>query len=142
MSFPLALRMDRIQREPPGEYLILAEVVRVGFPVRAARTYLNRHLGNPTSYRLVEAQRGETIGSVREIEVQPRVGGVNIRVHVVRVLPDGSPATHYTPPDLVELQTLVEADDGGDIPPLRSRDQIILHIPVRSDLRFLPGVFR
>ena len=49
----------------PGDYRYLEDVVRVGYPVRAARTYLNRHLGNPVGYRLVEAERGETVRCVK-----------------------------------------------------------------------------
>ena len=35
---------------------------------------LNRHLGNTVHYRLVEAERGEVIGTVRAVEIELRVG--------------------------------------------------------------------
>jgi phage tail-like protein len=124
------------------DYRYLQDVVQIGFPVRAARTYLNRHLGNNVSYRLVEVRRGETVGHVRMAEVIPHVGGSNILIRAERTLPDGSPASYFAPDDLVSVQAVVEVADGGEVPPLRSRDRILLHIPVRSYLRFLPGIFQ
>ena len=45
-----------------GAYQYLANVVQVKFPVRAARSYLMRHLANRVQYRLVEVRRGEELG--------------------------------------------------------------------------------
>jgi phage tail-like protein len=126
----------------PGDYRYLEQVVCIGFPVTSARTYLNRHMGNTVHYRLVEAKRGETAGDVRAIEIEPHLGGANVRIFAVRTLPDGTPASYFTPEDLVEIRAVVECDSGGAVPPLRPRDRIIMHVPVRSYLRFLPGLFQ
>lgn len=126
----------------PGDYKYLEEVVRIGFPVQDAKTYLNRHLGNIVEYRLVESIRGEQVGLVRAVEVAPHLGGDNVVIRAMRTLPDGTPASYFTPEDLVEIRAVVESDGGGPVPPLRPRDKIILHVPVRSYLRFLPGIFQ
>jgi len=126
----------------PLDYRYLEEVVRVGFPVHEARSYLNRHTGNPVTYRLVEARRGERIGHVRAAEVIPAVGGCRVLVTAVHTLPDGSPASYFAPDELTETRAHVEVDGGGQIPAMRSKDQMILHVPVRSYLRFLPGIYQ
>ena len=126
----------------PGDYRYLEEVVRIGFPVEDAKTYLKRHLGNAVEYRLVESDRGEEIGVVRAVEVAPHLGGENIVIRAVRTLPDGSPASYFTPEDLVETRAEVQSGGGGPVPPLRPHDRIILHVPVRSYLRFLPGIYQ
>ncbi len=126
----------------PGDYHYLEQVVCIGFPVMSARTYLNRHLGNTVHYKLVESQRGEAVGVVRAVEIEPHLGGDNIRIQAIRTLPDGTPASYFTPDDLVETRAVVESTVGGPVPPLRPRDRIILHVPVRSYLRFLPGLFQ
>jgi len=124
------------------DYRYVKDVVRIGFPVRSARTYLNRHLGNPVSYRLVEAGRGETLGHIRMAEVVPHAGGATVAVRSERTLPDGSPASYFAPEDVVQVRAVVSAEGGGEVPPLRTRDRIVLHVPVRSYLRFLPGLFQ
>ena len=96
----------------PGDYRYLEDVVRVGYPVRAARTYLNRHLGNPVGYRLVEAERGETVGEVREISVVSKGAAETVHIRAVRTLPDGTPATYFAPGDLVETRAKVETETG------------------------------
>lgn len=126
----------------PDDYRYLEDIVRIGYPVRDARSYLSRHLGNPVGYRLVEARRGETVGMVREVEISPMGDGDPIYVRSVRLLPDGSPASFYAPPEMVEVQTVVETTDQRAVPPLDPRDRILLHVPVRSYLRFLPGIYR
>ena len=135
---PSSLPPSRI----PGDYHYLEQVVRIGFPVQDAKTYLNRHLGNLVHYRLVESDRGEQVGIVRAVEVEPHLGGDNIVIRAIRTLPDGTPASYFTPEDLVEVRAVVESDGGGPVPPLRPRDRIILHVPVRSYLRFLPGIYQ
>jgi len=126
----------------PGDFHYLEQVVCIGFPVVHARSYLNRHLGNTVHYRLVEAERGEVIGTVRAVEIEPHLGGDNIVIRAIRTLPDGSPASYFTPEDLVEVRAVIESDTGGPVPPLRPRDRIIVHVPVRSYLRYLPGLFQ
>ena len=117
-------------------------MVRIGFPVREAQTYLKRHLGNPIGYRLVEALRGERIGCVRSVEVQTAAGGEPIYVRATRVLPDGSPASHYTPDEMVTVEAEVVTPDGRPASSLGSRDKIVLHVPVRGYLRFLPSLYQ
>lgn len=125
-----------------GDYRYLEDVVRIGYPVRDAITYLNRHLGNPVGYRLVEALRGEKPGCVRSVEIQPAVGGEPLFVRGIRVLPDGSPASYFTPDDLVSVVTEIVTPDGRPPMALQSRDRVVLHIPVRGYLRYLPGIFQ
>jgi phage tail-like protein len=125
-----------------GDYAYLEAIVKIGFPVEDAVTYLKRHMGNQVGYRLVQAARGEDPGTVRAIEVQPVDGGDTIHVVAERTLPDGTPASYYTPVDLVEIRARVESELGGPVPPLQPRDKLVLHVPVASYLRFLPGVFQ
>ncbi len=125
----------------PSDYRYLEDVIRIGYPVQDARTYLKRHLGNPVRYKLVEARRGENPGHVRELEIEPHAGGGLVRVHSQRSMPDGSPASYFAPEELVTVQAVVEMDDGGQVNPLHPRDCIVLHVPVRSYLRFLPAIY-
>lgn len=129
-------------RGVPGDYRYLEEVVRIGFPVDDATRYLRRHLGNQVDYKLVEALRGEKVGFVREIEVHAAAGGDLVRVRVVRTFPDGTPATWFTPDELVETRTEVVTASGEPVAPLRPDDRLVLLVPVRSYLRFLPGIFQ
>jgi phage tail-like protein len=138
--------MQRYGNQPPaqstGDYAYLEQVVRIGFPVEQARAYLKRHLGNVVTYQLVEANRGEEPGFVRAISVQSSDGGPAVNVVAERTLPDGSLASYYTPEDLVEIRARIEGEFGGPVPPLQPRDTLVLHVPVSSYLRFLPGVFQ
>jgi phage tail-like protein len=120
----------------------LEDVVRISYPVREALTYLNRHLGNPVGYRLVEALRGERPGHIRSIEVIPASGGEAIYIRAIRVLPDGSPATYFTPDELVTVETEVVTPDGRPPGPLGPKDRILLHVPVKGYLRYLPGLYQ
>ncbi len=143
MSNELALsRRGQVPALGSGDFRYIEDVVRIGYPVRDAITYLNRHLGNPVGYRLVEALRGERPGAVRSVEIQPAVGGEPLYVRGVRVLPDGSPASYFTPDDLVSVVTEVVTPDGRPPVSLQSRDRVVLHIPVRGYLRYLPGIFQ
>jgi hypothetical protein len=125
-----------------GAYKYIAAVVEVKFPVRAARSYLMRHLSNRIQYKLVEVRRGEEVGRVREATVVPRDGVSPVQVSVQRLLPDGSQANFFAPPSLVRQQLQIQAEDGGTVPSLRSEDIIVLYVPVRSYLRFLPGLYQ
>ncbi len=139
------LAMSRREPQLPAassDFRYLEDTVRIGYPVRDAITYLNRHLGNPVGYRLVEALRGERPGCVRSIELQPAAGGEPTYVRSVRVLPDGSPAAYFTPDDLVVVLTEVVTPDGRPAVPLHARDRLVLHIPVRGYLRYLPGLYQ
>ncbi len=117
-------------------------VVRVGYPVRAAMSWLQRHLGNPIGFKLVEAQRGEKVGIVRAVDVLPATGGEALTIRAVRQLADGTPATWFTPDDLVEVVVEVVTPDGRAPQPLGPRDRIVLRVPVQSYLRFLPGIYQ
>ncbi|MCB9776971.1 MAG: hypothetical protein H6742_00230 [Alphaproteobacteria bacterium] len=146
--FPVAPRRGglparpRVQGTDRDDYRYVEEVVRVGFPVRDARTYLARQMGNRVIYKLVEARRGEPPGHVREAEIHSASGGPTIRVRAVRTLPDGTPASYFAPDDLVQMRTELRVDGGQALPPLQPQDRILLHVPVRSYLRFLPGIYR
>lgn len=142
MSNELAVSRRGHIAAPASDYRYLEDVVRIGFPVREAVQYVNRHLGNPVGYRLVEALRGEKVGCVRSVEVQAAIGGDPIYVRAQRVLPDGTPASYFTPDDLVSVVTEVVTPDGRHPMSLASRDRIVLHIPVRGYLRYLPGLFQ
>ena len=127
--------LQRYGHLPPhrstGDYAYLEQVVRIGFPVLDARAFLRRHLGNQVGYRLVEAKRGEEPGQVRAIEVHPQDGGSTVNVLAERTLPDGTPASYYTPEDLVEIRARIESEFGGPVSPLQPRDKIILHVRSR-----------
>lgn len=143
MSTELATsRRGQVPMVATTDYRYIEDVVRIGYPVRDAITYLNRHLGNPVGYRLVEALRGERPGCVRSVEILPAVGGEPNYIRGVRVLPDGSPASYFTPDDLVTVVTEVVTPDGRPPLALQSRDRVVLHIPVRGYLRYLPGIFQ
>ena len=142
MSNELALHRRRQLPAPTSDYRYLEDSVRIGYPVREAITYLNRHLGNPVGYRLVEALRGEKLGCVRSVEVQPAIGGEPTYVRAQRVLPDGTPASYFTPDDLVTIVTEVVTPDLRPPGSLASKDRVVLHIPVKGYLRYLPGLFQ
>jgi phage tail-like protein len=125
-----------------GDYRYLEDVVRIRYPVRDAKAYLNRHLGNRVRYELVEARRGEEVGEIREVRVEPQGGDAIVRVRSERRLPDGSVASFHAPDGMVETVTLVEVEGNRPLRPLQPRDQVFLVVPVRSYLRFLPGIYR
>ncbi|MCB9764012.1 MAG: hypothetical protein H6739_29850 [Alphaproteobacteria bacterium] len=126
----------------PGDYDHLRTVVEVNYPVRAARVFLNRHLSNRVTVHLVEAQRGERVGHVRAVQVNPAAGGEPAIIRGVRTLPDGSRASHFVPDDLVTVRAELATVDGRPPGGLDPRDTIVLHIPVRGYLRFLPGAYQ
>ena len=126
----------------PGDYEHLKTVVEIGYPVRQARSYLLRNLGNRVSFHLVEAKRGESIGKVRAIQVNPGAGGDPVYIKAVRLLPDGTEASYYVPEDMVAVQAVVLTLDRRPPPALGPYDEIVLHVPVTGYLRFLPGVFQ
>ncbi|MED5371469.1 MAG: phage tail protein [Myxococcota bacterium] len=124
------------------DYLHLRTVVQIRYPVRQAQAYLRRVLGNPVRVHLVESQRGEPIGNVRAIEVFPAAGGDPVLLRAVRCLPDGSEAGPFVPEELTETQVRVTTWDGRPPPGLGPQDWVILHVPVKSYMRFLPGAFQ
>lgn len=126
----------------PGDYQHLETVVVVNYPIQEARSYLKRNLSNRVDFELVEASRGERIGSVRAVRINPAGGGEPVYIEAVKTLPDGSLAGPYTPDGLIERRARVITASGGPPKALDPRDDIILHVPVKSYLRFLPGVYQ
>lgn len=138
----LDIRRPHAMQAVPGDLVYVEDVVRVNFPVQAARTYLRRHMGNLIRFRLVEAVRGELVGHVRAAEVHPAAGGEPMFIRCVRLLPDGSPASHFVPDTMVVKRTEVVTSHGGAPFQLTPKDIILLHVPVRSYLRYLPGIYQ
>ncbi len=119
----------------------LRQIVEIRFPVAAAKVYLQRNMGQPVTVRLVEARRGEAVGTVRLVEVHHANGGAVTWVRAERVLANGEPASFFVPDHLVTVQSTVEgaaARHGS----LSLEDQVVLHVPVRGYLRYLPGVYQ
>lgn len=119
----------------------LTHLVMTRFPVRSARTYLGRAIGNPVRVRLVEARRGERVGIVRSVEVQHARGGASTWVTGRRVLASGAPASHFVPDHLVKVEPVIEGP-AARTGVLGANDEVVLHVPVRGYLRFLPAVFQ
>ena len=126
----------------PDDFAHLRTVVEVQYPVRAARTYLSRNISNRVSLHLVEARRGEKVGHIRAVQVNPAAGGDPILVRAIRTLPDGSPASFFVPDDMVEVRAELITTDGRPPVSLDPRDDVVLHVPVRGYLRFLPGCYQ
>lgn len=127
--------------EPTTDLRYLEQVVSIQFPIRAAHTYLQRNMANKVTYHLVEAGRGETVGAVRQIEIRHANSGEITWIRGERVLANGEPASFFVPDHLVTVKARV---DGAAS---RSRnlgveDEIVLHVPVRGYLRFLPAIFQ
>ena len=130
-----------MKREASTDLRFLEQVVAIQYPIRAARTYLQRNMGNTISYRLVEAQRGEMVGVVRAIEIRHQNSSQRSMVSGERVLANGEPASFYVPDHLVTIKARISgfAKASGR---LRLEDEIVLHVPVRGFLRFLPAIFQ
>jgi phage tail-like protein len=116
-------------------------VVAIQFPVRSAKSYLQRNMGNRIGLRLVEARRGETIGVVREVEIRHANGGELTWIQGERLLPNGEPASFFVPDHLVEVKPRVTGA-AADSKNLSIEDEVVLHVPVRGYLRFLPEIFQ
>lgn len=128
-------------RETTTDLKYLEQVVTIRFPLRAAKEFVQRNLANDISVRLVEVQRGETLGVVRCVEIQHANSGEKTWIIGKRVLANGSPASVYVPDHLVRIQPVIQGY-AEKTRVLRQDDKILLHIPVRGFLRFLPGVFQ
>jgi len=129
------------RREETTDLRYLEQVVTIKFPVRDAVTYLQRNMGNPVRYKLVEVRRGEQVGIVRAVEIQHANSGRRSLVYGERVLANGQPASFYVPDHLVTIEPRVTGQ-AGDSQNLGLGDEVVLHVPVRSYLRFLPGIFQ
>lgn len=129
-----------VARPTSSDLRYLDQIVSIQFPLSAARAFLRRHVGNHIGWRLVESRRGETVGMVREIEVRHHDGEVSW-VRGARLLANGMPASFYVPDHLVQVKPVhAGAIAHGRL--LGHEDQIILHVPVRGYLRFLPEIFQ
>lgn len=127
--------------ESAADTRYLEQVVSIQYPVHSALTFLQRTMANLVSFRLVEARRGENVAVVREIEIRHANSGERTFVRGERVLANGQPASFFVPDHLVTVRAAVEGSRA------RSRnigadDEIVLHVPVRGYLRFLPGIFQ
>jgi len=132
---------ELVVRQPSTDFRYLEQVVSVQFPIRAARSYLQRNMANRITYRLVELQRGESPGAVRMIEVRHANSGERTTIRGERVLANGQPASFYVPDHLVTIKPVVEGA-ARDERNLTTGDEVILHVPVRGYLRFLPAIFQ
>ncbi len=123
-----------------GDLARLAAVVTARLSVRAARLHLQRTVGNPVSYRLVELGRGERPGVVRAVEIHHAASGQTSVVRAERELANGQPASFFVPDALVRMRPVVEGP-AGRVGALEAEDRLVLVVPVRGYLRFLPALF-
>ena len=130
-----------VVRQQSSDLRYLLRVVEIQFPVRSARQYLQRNMGQPVSVRLVEARRGEAVGMVRAVEVQHANSGERTWITVERLLPSGEPASFFVPDHLVTLRSSVSGA-ASRTEALSLEDRVVLHVPVRGYLRYLPSVFQ
>jgi len=130
-----------VLRESTTDLKYLEQVVTIRFPIRAAVSYLQRNMGNSIRYKLVEVRRGEAVGVVREVEVRHANSGQRTFVTGDRVLANGQPASFYVPDHLVTIVPRVQGT-ARETRSLGLDDEVVLHVPVRSYLRFLPGIFQ
>jgi phage tail-like protein len=130
-----------VKREATSDLRYLEQIITIKFPVRAAVSFLQRNMANAVRYKLVEVRRGESVGMVRAVEVQHANSGQRTLIVGERVLANGAPASFYVPDHLVTVVPRV-VGAAGDTKNLGIEDQIVLHVPVRSYLRFLPGIFQ
>jgi phage tail-like protein len=98
-------------------------------------------MGNRISFRLVEARRGEAIGMIREIEIRHADGGERSLMRGERTLATGEPASFFVPDHLVTVKPRVTGILASGRP-MHVDDQIVLNVPVRGYLRFLPQIFQ
>jgi len=115
--------------------------VVIKFPVRSAKIYLQRNMGNIVRYRLVEARRGEQVGMVREVEIRHANGGMTTWIRGERVLANGEPASFFVPDHLVQIKPAVHGA-AAETHSVGMKDEVVLHVPVRGYSRFLPEVFQ
>ncbi len=130
-----------VRRAATTDLRFLEQVVCIAFPISAARSYLARNMANKISYQLVEAVRGEQVGNVRLVEVKHSNGGERTWVRGLRVLANGEPASFFVPDHLVRVEPEIDGL-ASDSRTLSVEDEIILHVPVRGYLRFLPSIFQ
>ena len=128
-------------REQSSDLRYLEEVVTIQFPINSARVYLQRSMGNRIGFQLVEAERGETLGTVRCVEIRHVNSGEKTWVFGDRLLANGEPASFFVPDHLVQVQARIQGSASVSRT-LSLDDEVILHVPVRGYLRFLPAIFQ
>lgn len=141
MRAPTRALTGPMASEAASDFTYLRHVVAARFPVRSARTYLQRSVGQRLTVKLVDVARGERPGVVRCVEVQHLPSGERSMVVGDRRLASGEPASFFVPDHLVHVHTRIEgpAARSGILGP---DDTVVLHVPVRSYLRFLPAIYR
>ena len=130
-----------VARAHSSDLRYLERVVTIQYPIRAARTFLQRTMGNAISYKLVEARRGETVGMVRAVEIEHANGGRKTWISGERVLANGEPASFFVPDHLVEVKARIDGEAKASRS-LSHEDRIVLHVAVRGYLRYLPAIFQ
>ncbi|MBX2797760.1 MAG: hypothetical protein KTR31_08835 [Myxococcales bacterium] len=128
-------------KPPSSDLRYLEQVVTIQFPMASARTFLQRNMANKVTYRLVEALRGETVGCVRAVEVFHTGTGERTLIQGRRMLPNGQPASTFVPGHMVQIEAEV-LGAARDSRNLSADDEIVLHVPVRGYMRFLPSIFQ
>lgn len=129
-----------VMREQTTDLRYLEQVVTIQFPIMAAKEYLQRNMANRVGFRLVEAERGEAVGMVRAVEIRHENSGQRTIIHGQRVLANGQPASFFVPDHLVRIEPRVEGA-ASQSRSLGRGDEIVLHVPVRGYLRFLPEIY-
>ena len=130
-----------VRLEESTDLRYLEQVVTIHFPIEAARTYLQRNMGNRVSYKLVEARRGEQVGAVRAVEVRHANSGERTWIQGRRVLANGEPASFFVPDHLVRVLADVKGA-AANSRALAPDDEVVLYVPVRGYLRYLPAIFQ
>ena len=130
-----------VERPASSDFRYLEQVVCIQFPIRSARSYLQRNVGNRVRYKLVEGRRGETLGVVRTVEIVHANGGLRTYITGERVLENGEPASFFVPDHLVRIMPQIDGAASRS-KNLGVDDEIVLHVPVRGYLRFLPAIFQ
>lgn len=128
-------------RSKTTDLRFLEQVVCIQFPAASARSYLARSMANRIQIHLVEAERGEQVGHVRLVEIKHANGADRTWIRGMRVLANGEPASFYVPDHLVRVVSEVEGASSQSRS-LAVDDTIMLHVPVRGYLRFMPSIYQ
>ena len=130
-----------VTAEVTTDFRYLEQVVCIRFPIREAREYLRRNMANQIQFKLVEARRGEQVGTIRTVEIRHENSGQQTWIVGRRILANGEPASFFVPDHLVRVVPIVSGSAQFDRS-LRRGDEIVLHVPVRGFLRYLPAIFQ
>lgn len=130
-----------VATETSTDFRYLEQVVCIQFPIREAREYLQRNMANRIRFKLVETKRGEQVGTVRTVEIRHENSGQQTWIVGRRILANGDPASFFVPDHLVRTVPIVSGAAQMSRS-LRRGDEIVLHVPVRGYLRYLPAIFQ